>query len=268
MTVAYYNDNDPFACEWLRNLIAAGHLPDGDVDGRPIEEVSADDIRGYSAVHLFAGIGGWAYALRLAGWPDDRPVWTGSCPCQPLSGAGKRQGETDARHLWPAFFNLIAELRPPVVFGEQVASPLGREWLAAVRADLEISGYAVGAADLAAASVGAPHVRQRLFWVADAERHIREAGRAANECGECAAPEGTGAHGEPGRCRTVRGTPWTTVDFVPCADGKERPTQPGLRPLAHGVPGRVGRLRGYGNAIVPQVAAAFVAADVEASTRL
>src|SRR5690606_329182 len=70
--------------------------------------------------------------------------WTGSCPCQPFSSAGKRQGERDKRHLWPEFYRLIAECNPPVVFGEQVASPLGRKWLTGVRADLEALGYAVG----------------------------------------------------------------------------------------------------------------------------
>ena len=133
MSGAYYNDNDPFVAAWLRNLVAAGHLPDGDVDDRSILEVSADDLRGYNQVHLFAGIGGWALALRLAGWPDSRPVWTGSCPCQPFSSAGLRSGADDRRHLWPAFFGLIAVCRPSVVFGEQVASNLGREWLAGVR---------------------------------------------------------------------------------------------------------------------------------------
>ena len=159
---AYYNEFDGFAAEWLRNLVAAGQIAPGDVDERDIREVSADDLDGYQQCHFFAGIGGWSYALRLAGWPDDRPVWTGSCPCQPLSGAGRRQGPADARHLWPAFHRLIAERGPAVVFGEQVAGRLGREWLAAVRADLEHLGYAVGAADLPAASVGAPHIRQRL----------------------------------------------------------------------------------------------------------
>ena len=104
----------------------------------------------------------WPYALRLAGWPDDRNVWTGSCPCQPLSSAGQRKGHADERHLWPAFYSLIAECRPAIVFGEQVASKDGREWLAGVRADLEALGYACGAADLCAAGAGAPHIRQRF----------------------------------------------------------------------------------------------------------
>ena len=165
---AYYNEIDPYAAEWLRNLIVAGHIANGDVDERSIEEVEPYDLAGYVQCHFFAGIGGWSLALRLAGWPDNEPVWTGSVPCQPLSSAGQRQGHADRRHLWPAFFRLIAECRPATVFGEQVASALGREWLAGVRADLEHMGYACGAADLPAACVGAPHIRQRLWWVAHA----------------------------------------------------------------------------------------------------
>ena len=89
---AYYNEFDPFAAAWLRGLIKTGQIAAGDVDERSITEVTADDVRGYTQCHFFAGIGGWSYALRLAGWPDTRPVWTGSCPCQPFSHAGKSGG--------------------------------------------------------------------------------------------------------------------------------------------------------------------------------
>jgi DNA (cytosine-5)-methyltransferase 1 len=163
---AYYNEIDGYAAQWLRNLIAAGLIVPGDVDERSIVDVSGDDLAGYRQCHFFAGIGGWSYALHLAGW-GGREVWTGSCPCQPLSSAGQRKGHADERHLWPAFYRLIAECNPATIFGEQVASKDGREWLAGIRADLEDAGYAVGAADLCAAGVGAPHIRQRLFWVAD-----------------------------------------------------------------------------------------------------
>ena len=165
---AYYNENDPHAAQWLRNLIDAGHIAPGQVDDRSITEVKPDDLDGFDQCHFFAGIGGWSYALRLAGWPDDRPVWTGSCPCQPFSTAGSRNAFDDERHLWPIFARLIGECGASVVLGEQVASKDGRVWLAGVRADLEALGYSVGAADLCAAGVGAPHIRQRLWWVADA----------------------------------------------------------------------------------------------------
>lgn len=164
----YYNEFDPQAAQWLRNLIASGLIPAGDVDERSIEDVRPNDLRGYTQCHFFAGIGGWPLALDLAGWPRDRPVWTGSCPCQPFSSAGRGDGFADQRHLWPAWFHLIRECRPNVVFGEQVASAIRHGWLDLVSADLEAEGYAVGGAVLGAHSVGAPHIRQRLYWVADA----------------------------------------------------------------------------------------------------
>ena len=139
-------------------------MPKGDVDDRPIEEIEPKDLKGYTQCHFFAGIGGWPRAFQLAGWDAARPVWSGSCPCQPLSSAGKGLGHEDERHLWPVWYGLIQECRPSVVFGEQVASKLGREWLVGVRSDLEALGYVVGAADLPA-GMFAPHKRNRLFWV-------------------------------------------------------------------------------------------------------
>ena len=162
----YYNENDQFAADWLLNLATTGEIPPGKIHIRSIKHVTADDVAGYRQCHFFAGIGGWPLALKLAGWPEAEEVWTGSCPCQPFSDSGKHKGTKDERHLWPDFRRLIAECRPPTIFGEQVASEAGRTWLTGVRADLEALGYAVGAADLCVAGAGSPHIRQRLFWVA------------------------------------------------------------------------------------------------------
>ena len=332
----YYNDNDPKAAAWLRELIKQNIIPPGDVDERSIEDVTKSDLQGYTQCHFFAGIGGWSEALRLAEWPTDRPVWTGSCPCQPFSSAGKQKGTKDPRHLWPEFYRLIAECKPNIIFGEQVERAVGMGWLDGVFADLEAEGYTCGAAVLGAHSVNAPHIRQRAYWVADSSSDRRERARAAGEiqegrqqksefnrelpdgsegCGivnrvadsehqqhqgslsrRCQkhSPDGSGATSESTGCgeigrmgdsncsrfskysgeitvqtkqpaaelRSDTGS-WSNSVWIPCADGKARRIEPESFPLAHGIPGRVGLLRGYGNAIVPQVAAEFIKAYEE-----
>lgn len=246
MTTAYYNEIDKFAAAWLRELIKDGHIANGEVDERSIEDVTPNDLKGFTQCHFFAGIGGWSYALRLAGWPDDKPVWTGSCPCQPFSAAGKREGIADERHLWPALYHLISQCRPATVFGEQVASVDGRTWLAGVRTDLEVLGYAVGAADLCGASAGAPQVRQRLYWVSNTtgigprptqsgNRKIETYKRWPNE-----APPDRG--------------------FVDSFGNKYRIPEPSIPFVVNGIPHVLDKIRGAGNAIIPQVAAAFVRA--------
>jgi DNA (cytosine-5)-methyltransferase 1 len=246
----YYNDNDSFSVKWLKALIAEGLIPEGDVDDRSITEIKPSELDGYVQCHFFAGIGGWPYALRLSGWPEDRPVWTGSCPCQPFSVAGKGKGIKDERHLWPAFRWLIAQKRPATIFGEQIAESDGREWLSGVRLDLETMGYEVGAADLCAAGVGAPHIRQRLFWVAKSKSLRLQKPRQKQGCASKAPGridnngladskqqglEGHAGDGDrrnqPGRQQahadgsTAKGGAagfWSNSIPIPCADGKWR----------------------------------------------
>ena len=79
----YYNENNKFNAQWLRELIKRGAIAPGDVDEASIEDVVPADLAGYTQCHFFAGIGTWSYVLRRAGWPDDRRLWTGSCPCFP-----------------------------------------------------------------------------------------------------------------------------------------------------------------------------------------
>lgn len=173
---AYYNDTNKAAVAVMRELIADGVIAPGDVDDRSIQDVQPDDLRGYTQVHLFAGGGLWSVAARLAGWPDERPIWTGSCPCQPYSVAGKGKGADDPRHLWPDFLHLIRGARargfgPPVIMGEQVSGKAGYGWLDGVRADLEAESYACRARDIPALAVDAPHERNRLWWVAVGDAH-------------------------------------------------------------------------------------------------
>jgi DNA (cytosine-5)-methyltransferase 1 len=252
---AYYNESDPFAAAWLRNLVDAGAIAPGDVDERDIRDVRPTDLLGYRQCHFFAGIGGWSYAMRLAGWPDERAVWTGSCPCQPFSAAGKGDGFADERHLWPAWFWLIAECRPGRVYGEQIADG-GLVWWDLVSTDLEALDYACAAFDIPAAGVQRPQQRQRLFWLADAagpgwrEARIQNAGRRTSGDRQEGQPAGFDAGGVIGQA----------CEWLDGLDGKRRPVEPGTFPLAPGVSGDVGRLRAYGNAIVPEVAAMFISA--------
>ena len=164
----YYNENDAEKAAWLRELIRQNVVAPGEVDERSIQQVAAADLRGFRQCHFFAGVGVWSYALRLAGWPDDRPVWTGSCPCPSFSAAGKGEGFDDPRHLWPAWYRLIPQSNPPTIFGEQADDAIGYGWLDLVQTDLERAHYAVGKAVLGACSVGAPHIRQRLYFCAHA----------------------------------------------------------------------------------------------------
>jgi DNA (cytosine-5)-methyltransferase 1 len=329
---AYYNEHDPKAAAWLRELIKADLIAPGDVDERSIEDVLPSELAGYTQCHFFAGIGVWSYALRCAGWPDSRPAWTGSCPCQPFSAAGKRGGTSDERHLWPAFHWLISQRKPDVVFGEQVESKDGRAWLDTVQADLEAASYAFGAVGMCAAGVGAPHIRQRLLFVADAARGrfdgpgnggarrriepsiggfarslanangperrspaerwaddadrtnarrketpsglelCGEAGGMANADGGNASTarlQRSGEHGQFAQDGGISGGPtngfWQNAEWLYCRDEKYRAVEPGTFPLADGAAARVGRLRGYGNAIVAPVAEEFIRAYLEAA---
>lgn len=160
----YYNEFDPKAGEWLKILIEKKLIPDGVVDTRSIKDVRADDLQGFTQCHFFAGIGGWNYALELAGIDPSEPLWTGSCPCQPYSQAGKGEGFEDERDLWPVWFNLIKECKPAKVFGEQVKRAIKHGWLDRVYADMESENYACGSIVLGAHSVDAPHQRQRLYF--------------------------------------------------------------------------------------------------------
>lgn len=414
---AYYNDFDEGSVAWLAELMKQGHIPPGEIDRRSILDVSVSDLRGFKQCHFFAGIGGWAYALRLAGVPVDISLWTGSPPCQPFSVAGRQKGRDDERHLAPHFVDLVRAARPGMLLGEQVASaevfgkvakrvrgnavpPPDWAWLDDLSDRLEAARYSFGASDFPSAGVGAPHIRQRTYFGAVAHEWLEHASRngriewgaepsqrgagigrgacglgdsdisgrdwkpgvdfASEEGGWCrqhADPtcppspacgladfdsegslpgaqrgiyrgqEGSGSrNGEPERPRAACGLEntnlpekqrlgqhsgqsllveetvrfgrgsmvdgfqpewgdsglllqrttdkqtrpgptngfWGTADWLFCRDEWFRPVEPGTFPLATGVSGRVGLLRGYGNAINPQAAAQFIQAFFEA----
>lgn len=306
---AFYNEIDPFAAAWLRELIAAGHVAPGVVDERDIRDICPEELAGFDQCHFFAGIGGWSYAARLAGIPDDYPLWTGSCPCQPFSAAGGRAGFADERHLWPAFFHLIEQCEPELVAGEQVSGGNVDPWFDLVQADLEGMGYAFGLCPSPSAGIGAPHIRDRAFWLAHAESggfaklgDALDAGRGGHAdsglvtggvadaerqrvrgagCGSPASSTGgmQGANGQREWLRPHSGAGhnalvgrstgptngfWRDADWLGCTDGKWRPVEPDTFPLADGVPARVGRLRGYGNAINAEQAALFLQVAIAA----
>jgi DNA (cytosine-5)-methyltransferase 1 len=166
--MVYYNEYDKRTAAWLRELIAMGAIADGEVDERSVIDVEPSDLEGFTQHHFFAGIGTWSYALRNAGWADDRPVCTASLPCQPFSVAGKQEGTNDERHLLPHFLELVRQCDFDTLFGEQVERAIKHGWLDDLQTNMEAEGYTVGHAVLGAHSVTAAHQRQRLFWVAHA----------------------------------------------------------------------------------------------------
>lgn len=288
---AYYNEKDAHAAQYLRNLIDAGHIAYGHVDDRSIVDVRASDLKGFIQCHFFAGLGGWPLAFRLAGWPDSRPGWSGSCPCQPGSVAGRQGGFNDERHLWPFWRELIAERRPTTIFGEQVAA--WAAWLALVRGDMEAMDYALGAVPMEAASAGGHQLRDRYFFVArsnDAKWRAEESSWH-NDAGP--PPGWLESHGDVAERRSsgVVGAPsfgwgegWTEHELrsrglsaavagignrqvIECPDGKWRPLPPPrVRWVGNAVPARVDKLRAFGNAIDPYAAAQFIIAASECFT--
>ncbi|UNY40252.1 DNA (cytosine-5-)-methyltransferase [Paracoccus phage vB_PmaP_KLEP18-1] len=257
---AYYNEFNPGAAAWLRELIKKGHIADGEVDTRSILDVRHTELRGFAQCHFFAGIGGWSYALRLAGWSDDRPVWTGSPPCQPFSAAGKGASRDDARHLAPHFISLVGAARPAVLFGEQVASAevFGKAasgarkraggapawaWLDDLCDRLEAARYAVGASDFPSAGVGAKHRRQRTYFGAVAFP-VRNEQPREEPCGRTSGRVG----------RIIKPFPW---------DEPWRCALSRLRAMDDGLPRSLVGTDAARNAIVPHAAAVFIQAFSE-----
>lgn len=252
---AFYNDNKKECCLWLEELIRQNCLPSGKVQCCDVSSANPKDA---IQCHWFAGIGGWARALDTINWPSNMPVWTASLPCQPFSTAGKQKGFNDQRHLWPAFFEHVKDRTPPILFGEQTQSELGRDWLSHILFELDSLGYRGVAADLCGACVGSPQKRQRLYWMAYAPSW----GKRENwETVQRAL----------GRCDNLNSF-WAGTDDIREATprnnagngGRVRPIKPGIQPMAHGIPSAMVLNGGAGNAIIPQVAALFIRSSIDA----
>jgi DNA (cytosine-5)-methyltransferase 1 len=239
-------------------------------------------------------------------WPDvcsfdGRPwrglvdVVSGGFPCQDISAAGKGAGIGGKRSgLWSEMARIVDEVRPRYVLVENSPLLVSRG-LALVQADLAQLGYDDQWGIVGADDAGAPHRRKRI-WIrcelADASREGLEGlagnGRNGNQPGRIdPQPLGHAAtaseslrlgdtpgggcgilwdEAQPGSGGHAIGASWARFEIVHCRDGKARRFEPGSFPLADGLPGRVGLLRGYGNAIVPQTAAEFIRACEECLT--
>lgn len=247
----YYNEWDKFAADRLQTLIDAGLIPLGHIDTRSICDVTAQDLHGYTQHHFFAGAGGWPYALQLAGWPADRPVWTASLPCQPWSCAGKGKGADDDRNLWPNFYRLMRKFRPNQCFGEQSPHAIAKGWLDAVANDFEAENYAFGASVLRGCFAGAPHQRARLFWVATNGNGKRRSGLEQSTNIGIARQWNWGGKED---LQLITASPYEESDKWP---------KPLLCSLDDGFPKRLDFVKWFGNAIIPQVAAEFIGAYMD-----
>lgn len=216
---AYYNEIDPFAASWLRELIKAGCIAPGEVDERSIADVQPADLAGFTQCHFFAGISGWELALRQAGWPDEKPVWTGSCPCFPADTLIHTKDG-----LVP-----IQDIRP----GMEVLTHKKR-WRTVVR-------------------TGSKPFQETIV--------LRGQGHYGLSC--------TPNHpfltseGSWVEANSMQHKRWVNASELLCGDGFWRPTKPYALPLAPGLPGRMGRMRGYGNALCVPQAQAFIEAFID-----
>lgn len=218
---------------------------------------------------------------------------TGGFPCQPFSVAGEQRGKEDDRYLWPEMFRVIREANPAWIIGENVAG-LDGLGLDDCISDLESIGYEVAPPlEIPACAVDAKHVRNRVWIVANskgfnqgglperaAPEHtgpelrckamadtVREQADGDNAGGFLNEPSGgretmadttsqrQQRSGQPiQRCRQEANREGQTDNAISMREHGIWPTEPQLGRVANGVPDRTHRLKGLGNAIVPQVA--------------
>lgn len=199
--------------------------------------------------------------IKTIDWSEvERPdLICGGFPCQPVSHAGKRLAQDDPRWLWPWFRDSIRALRPRFVLVENVPGLLSAG-MSDILGDLAESGYDAEWDCIPAAAVGAPHLRYRLWLVAypkifpewtglrTDEQTQERGGRSGDSSGESYLPDS-----DHTRCAQQRGTVASSAENTTAQFGSWWAVEPAVGRVAHGVPHRVDRLRGLGNAVVPQV---------------
>jgi len=221
---------------------------------------------------------------ELANDPDnlvpDCDILTAGYPCQPFSQAGRREGAQDDRHIWPYILKIITSKRPSWVVLENVYGHISLG-LDQVLLDLETKGYATRTFVVPASSVGAPHRRDRVWIVGYTEDNGRDGrteatGREGSQDKQDESrPEVRGKSSGPsthvadtnhqrlqGRLSGWQDTQRQGVDgHAGCSSATHRQpeqnwwtTEPDVGRVANGIPKRVDRLKGLGNAIVPQIA--------------
>ncbi|MBT4019090.1 MAG: DNA (cytosine-5-)-methyltransferase [Alphaproteobacteria bacterium] len=198
-------------------------------------------------------------------------IITGGYPCQPFSVAGKQRGTADDRHLWPEMHRIVATTRPTWVIAENVAGHI-KLGLDQVLSDLENEDYTAWPVVIPACAKDAPHRRDRVWVVAHSKGIRREGSSNAGNCNEDSETQGrsnkstrASSTGDDVANATAQGLqdgrgpqvhkPGQEQQPERCS-GTDRglwPTEPAVGRVAHGIPSRVDRLKGLGNAIVPQI---------------
>jgi len=188
----------------------------------------------------------------------------GGFPCQDISNAGKRAGiEGERSGLWSEFARIIGEVRPRYALLENVAALLsgdGGRWFGRVLGDLAEIGYDAEWHCIPASYVGAPHRRDRVWIIANTAINAqrKESNRAAQQP-KLAAPLGDDIGG---LCDALANTARQLFDGSGNERQGRRPeltdsgwweTEPNVGRVANGVPNRAHRLKGLGNAVVPQI---------------
>jgi DNA (cytosine-5)-methyltransferase 1 len=210
--------------------------------------------------------------IKTINWGDIvRPdVICGGYPCQPFSTAGKRKGTDDPRHLWPWVRQAISELRPRYAILENVRGHISLG-LSTVLGEMASIGYDAEWTVVSAASQGAPHLRERVIIIAYPKRQVanstdircvfgqldKQSTEARINAQRQPCSSGTNvAYTNGGRLikRQSEAEQTTGIGFGSVKDRNEWTAEPNVGRVANGVPSRVDRLRGLGNAVVPQVA--------------